>query len=199
MPKLTPEQRAKLIRERYNHPTLQKSRIRLLEDENLTKGQLNTITSGAPGTIVKNNLLLRHAQKVAQHNASLNSNNAAASKKAARPLRERTVALPEGPLRDAIAGEFEKYKYWSFRALKERLNQPENHLKRVLSSMAYVEKSGPYRNFWTPRLDLPIFKHQDIGDVGEVAPEEQESLPQFEADGEEEGDEDEDEEMDEVV
>lgn len=64
-------------------------------------------------------------------------------------------------------------------------------------SLSHFLIATPDSDYWTPRLDLPIFKHQDVGEVGELAPEQQESVPTLapRRDDGDDDDEDEDEEM----
>jgi hypothetical protein len=47
---------------------------------------------------------------------------------------------------DTLFDEFGRYKYWSMRALRERLMQPEAWLKECLLEVAEQEQDGPYKS-----------------------------------------------------
>lgn len=47
---------------------------------------------------------------------------------------------------DTLFDEFGRYKYWSIRALRERLMQPEAWLKECLLEVAEQEQDGPYKS-----------------------------------------------------
>lgn len=63
-----------------------------------------------------------------------------------RSQKERTFRMAKQNLIDTLFDEFGRYKYWSIRALRERLMQPEAWLKECLLEVAEQEQDGPYKS-----------------------------------------------------
>lgn len=59
--------------------------------------------------------------------------------------RER---LPRSAVLDILFTEFEKYPYWSFKAIAEVANQPHAWLKECLAEVALLVKRGPYAGMY---------------------------------------------------
>lgn len=47
---------------------------------------------------------------------------------------------------DTLFEEFSRFKFWSMRALKDRLRQPEAWLRECLTEVAQQEQEGPYKS-----------------------------------------------------
>lgn len=58
--------------------------------------------------------------------------------------QEKAVRVSETELLDLLINCFKEYKYWSLRALKQRLKQPEIHIKTVIDKIASLVRSGPF-------------------------------------------------------
>lgn len=43
---------------------------------------------------------------------------------------------------------FKEYSYWPIRALKQKLDQPENYLRQVLDEIAQLVRNGTFANSW---------------------------------------------------
>lgn len=56
--------------------------------------------------------------------------------------------MPQNELLDLIYECFREYKYWPFRSLKTRLQQPEAYLKQTLEMIAHLVKSGDFAMTW---------------------------------------------------
>ena len=56
--------------------------------------------------------------------------------------------MPQNELLDLIYECFREYKYWPFRSLKTRLQQPETYLKQTLEMVAHLVKSGDFAMTW---------------------------------------------------
>jgi transcription initiation factor TFIIF subunit beta len=56
--------------------------------------------------------------------------------------------MPQNELLDLIYECFRQYKYWPFKALKTRLQQPEAYLKQTLEMVAHLVKSGDFAMTW---------------------------------------------------
>ncbi|KAI1386204.1 transcription initiation factor iif [Hypoxylon trugodes] len=75
-------------------------------------------------------------------------------KKGAKKQKEEKAArLPKGELRDLIFQCFEEYNYWSLRAFRARLRQPEAWLRENLEEVAILHKTGPFANQWELNQD----------------------------------------------
>ena len=69
----------------------------------------------------------------------------APSKKRNREIHAR---LPIDALMDSIFKCFEEYEFWSLKAFKHQLKQPESYLKEVLEGIATLHKRGPHTGRW---------------------------------------------------
>ena len=52
--------------------------------------------------------------------------------------------MDQTELMDRLFESFGEYEYWSLKAFKERLRQPESYLKEVLPMIADLVRSGPF-------------------------------------------------------
>ncbi|KAI0152227.1 transcription initiation factor iif [Hypoxylon sp. NC0597] len=71
------------------------------------------------------------------------------TKKGAKKQKEEKAArLPKSELRDRLFQCFERYNYWSMRAFRNELNQPEAWLRENLEEIAVLHKTGSFANQW---------------------------------------------------
>ncbi|KAL2282857.1 hypothetical protein FJTKL_10245 [Diaporthe vaccinii] len=79
----------------------------------------------------------------------------------------KTARMPENELLDKIFQCFRQYNYWSLKALRSAIPQPEVYLRSTLEKVADLHKSGRFANNWSLKAE-----HQDIGAqaVAETAP-----------------------------
>ncbi|KAI1412154.1 transcription initiation factor iif [Hypoxylon sp. FL1857] len=76
------------------------------------------------------------------------------TKKGAKKQKEEKAArLPKSELRDKLFQCFERYNYWSMRAFRNELNQPEAWLRENLEEIAVLHKTGPFANQWELNQD----------------------------------------------
>ena len=61
----------------------------------------------------------------------------------------KTARMPENELLDLIFMCFKRYNYWSLKALKAELKQPEQYLKDTLEKVAELVKAGRFAMNWT--------------------------------------------------
>ncbi|KAI9765705.1 MAG: hypothetical protein M1835_007329 [Candelina submexicana] len=61
-----------------------------------------------------------------------------------RQPEQKATRMPQNELLDRIYACFQKYNYWSLKALKAELNQPEAWLKEVLEPIAQLVRSGSF-------------------------------------------------------
>lgn len=94
--------------------------------------------------------------------------------------------MPENELLDRLFRAFSEYNYWSIKALKAQIPQPEVYLRATLDKVATLNKTGRFANQWCLRDGFRA--------SAEAAPE----APQVEDEDEDEEDE-EDVKMEDVV
>lgn len=62
----------------------------------------------------------------------------------AKPQENKNARIAQDQLLDKLFACFKEYRYWSLKALKDRLQQPESYLKDTLGKIAELVKSGPF-------------------------------------------------------
>ncbi|KAI9925026.1 hypothetical protein ASPWEDRAFT_45159 [Aspergillus wentii DTO 134E9] len=65
-----------------------------------------------------------------------------------RPQENKTTRMPQNELLDLIYQCFREFKYWPFKNLRARLQQPEAYLKQTLEMVAHLVKSGDFAMTW---------------------------------------------------
>lgn len=58
--------------------------------------------------------------------------------------KEKAVRIPQSELLDALDKCFRRYKYWSLKALRNELKQPEAYIKQTLEQIAVLVRSGDF-------------------------------------------------------
>ena len=90
----------------------------------------------------------------------------------------KTARIPQNELLDLLHKCFQEYKYWSLKALKARVRQPEAYLKETVLKIASLVKTGTFAMNYTlnpeaqmttydGRDDIPEEIAPDGGDVGD--------------------------------
>jgi transcription initiation factor TFIIF subunit beta len=59
-------------------------------------------------------------------------------------VKDKAVRLEKAQLLDAIQQCFREYQYWSLKALRNRLHQPEAYIRETLDEIATLVKSGDF-------------------------------------------------------
>jgi len=84
----------------------------------------------------------------------------------------KTTRIAQNELLDKIFQCFRQYKYWPFRALKQRLQQPEAYLKQTLEMVAHLIKSGDHSMTWQLKPEAQEENYAaSFDDAQAVAPE----------------------------
>ena len=113
------------------------------------------------------------------------------------PTREKAVRMSEGDLLDRLYQCFRKYKYWSLRALKNELRQPEAFIKQTLDDIAELIRSGDFAMNYKLKdsiAELANVKQEDVKEELATIKSEDEEVSGMEAeDAEMDDDEDDDE------
>jgi transcription initiation factor TFIIF subunit beta len=65
-----------------------------------------------------------------------------------KPLKkrqqEKAVRISQEELIDALTDCFKQFRYWSLKALKQRLHQPEAYIKQTVEKVATLMRSGKF-------------------------------------------------------
>lgn len=67
----------------------------------------------------------------------------------AKKMENKATRWPENRLLDAIAQCFSEHRYWSIRAFRGRIPQPEAYLRETLDKIAVLQRSGTFANHWS--------------------------------------------------
>ncbi|KYK55514.1 transcription initiation factor iif [Drechmeria coniospora] len=60
----------------------------------------------------------------------------------------KAARIPKNQLLDLIFDCFRQYQYWSMKALRQKLEQPDSYLRQVLEEVAVLHKSGRFANHY---------------------------------------------------
>lgn len=83
-------------------------------------------------------------------------------KAAAARSKDKAVRMDRNDLIDALQRCFRRYRYWSMKALRAELKQPEAWIKEVLEGIAVLVRSGDFAMNYTLRSDMQnIIKDED--------------------------------------
>jgi transcription initiation factor TFIIF subunit beta len=77
--------------------------------------------------------------------------------------------MPENELLDRIFACFRKFNYWSMKAFRAELQQPEVYLRETLDKVAVLARSGPFAAHWSLKPENKVDSYNEIGD--DLAPE----------------------------
>ena len=86
-----------------------------------------------------------------------------------RPQLSKAARMPQNELLDRIFECFRRYNYWSMKALRAELQQPEAYLRETLEKVAVLAKSGRFATQWSLKAENKLDNYQGIGDA--VAPD----------------------------
>ncbi|QUC18281.1 uncharacterized protein UV8b_02522 [Ustilaginoidea virens] len=111
--------------------------------------------------------------------------NAAPIVKARKGEVLKAARIPKNQLLDLMFDCFRQYQYWSMKALRQKLQQPDSYLRQVLEEVAVLHKSGRFANHYGLN---DAYKDKGGSEAKEEA-----------AEAADDGDEDENEEMEDVL
>lgn len=69
----------------------------------------------------------------------------------AKKMENKTTRWAENQLLDEIARCFSEHKYWSIKALRGKIPQPEAFIRECLEKVAMLHRSGNFANNWSLR------------------------------------------------
>lgn len=79
--------------------------------------------------------------------------------------------MPQNELLDMIYDCFKRYNYWSLKALKAELNQPEAYLKQTLEKVALLVRQGTHAMTWQLKPESKLAAYADAQLYEEVKDE----------------------------
>lgn len=101
------------------------------------------------------------------------SSRPGATKNNKKQVKEKAVRIPQDQLLDALDKCFRRYKYWSLKALRQELKQPEAYIKQTLEQIAVLVRSGDFAMNYMLRPEYAVEKgvkeeevkqeHVDVG------------------------------------
>lgn len=100
--------------------------------------------------------------------------------------------MEQSALLDAIFNLYttRNYNYWSMKALKHELKQPEAWLRENMEQVAVLHKTGRFANFWELKPEYKPAKNVAGGDAGGDQIADFGDEPGAEASGEDDDDDD---------
>lgn len=87
---------------------------------------------------------------------------------ASRPQLSKAARMPQNELLDRIFECFRRYNYWSMKALRAELQQPEVYLRETLEKVAVLAKSGRFATQWSLKPENKLANYE--GGVDAAAP-----------------------------
>lgn len=72
--------------------------------------------------------------------------------------------MPQNELLDLIFSCFRKYNFWSMKALRAELQQPEAYLRETLEKIADMPRSGRFAMHWTLKPEFKEASYEGADD-----------------------------------
>lgn len=88
--------------------------------------------------------LVKGMQPGQQNNAFSSFTTTSKPKGKKKAGKEKAVRMSQTEMYDALHRCFREYKYWSLKALRHRLNQPEVYIKSSLEQIGHLIRSGDF-------------------------------------------------------
>ncbi|RDW60152.1 hypothetical protein BP5796_11758 [Coleophoma crateriformis] len=82
-----------------------------------------------------------------------------------KPQLQKTARIPQNELLDKIFNCFRRYNYWSMKALRAELQQPEAYLRETLEKVAVLAKSGRFATQWSLKEENKLANYEGAGDA----------------------------------
>jgi len=72
----------------------------------------------------------------------------------------KAARIPQNELMDKIFACFRRFNYWSMRALRTELQQPEAYLRETLDRVAVLARSGRFTGQWSLKDENRIVNYE---------------------------------------
>ena len=118
-----------------------------IEDENYYKSLERTLTKAMEpkvNTTIHKSLMKGELPSKQNEKFSTFISGAKVSKAAKKAAKDKFVRMSQSELYDAIHRAFSEYKYWSLKALRQRLHQPEDFIRKSLENIGTLIRSGDF-------------------------------------------------------
>ena len=112
----------------------------------------------------------------------------------AKKMDNKTARWPENQLLDEIARRFSEHKYWSIKAFRAKIPQPEAFIRECLVKIAVLHRSGTFANHWSLKPEYQGMLANYNEPSGNAAPQ-----PADDMASEDEEDDDDDIKMEDVI
>jgi transcription initiation factor TFIIF subunit beta len=73
--------------------------------------------------------------------------------------------MAQNELLDKIFECFREYNYWSMKAFRAKLEQPEAYLRETLEKIAVLAKSGPFSAHWSLKPENRLGSYEGANDA----------------------------------
>jgi transcription initiation factor TFIIF subunit beta len=106
-----------------------------------------------------------------------------------RPQINKAARIPQNELLDKIFACFRRYNYWSMKALRAELQQPEAYLRETLEKVAVLAKSGRFATQWSLKPENKLSEYvegETVAPAGEIEDEDEDTNMDDEDDDEDE-------------
>ena len=112
------------------------------------------------------------------------------TKSGKKKQQEKAVRISQEELLDALHSCFKQFRYWSLKALKQRLHQPEAYIKNTVEKIATLIRAGPFAMNYKLNPEYETSLNVDQNQVKEEAAEEGESDEDVKEDEGDDGEDD---------
>lgn len=111
------------------------------EYNNFTKNRFKQMFQPKHQTAFVNDINVNNQHAIKSFSNFVTAKEAAPKKK---KQQEKAVRISQDVLLDQLQKCFKEYRYWSLRALRQRLHQPEQYIKQTLEKIATLQRSGQF-------------------------------------------------------
>ncbi|KAL1583570.1 hypothetical protein WHR41_07696 [Cladosporium halotolerans] len=149
------------------YKSLERTLTKAMQPKVNTTFQLGLVKGGQPGQ---------------QNNTFSSFTTTSRPKGKKKAVKEKAVRMSQTEMFDALHRCFREFKYWSLKALRHRLNQPEAYIKSSLEQIGHLIRSGDFAMQYVLNPDYAASLNIKDGDVAAEAAESGESDSGEEAD-----------------
>jgi len=118
-----------------------------VEDKDYYESLKRTLTQAMQpkvNTTIHNGLIKAPAPGQANETFSTFTSGPKLTKGKKKAAKDKNVRISPTAMYDAIHQCFSEYKYWSLKALRQRLHQPEDYIRKSLENIATLIRSGDF-------------------------------------------------------
>lgn len=147
----TPEYR-EILRQRKLAASKPKRTVMMLDDDQ--EGTNNMLAAGLGAGHIRG-----QQSSFVINNSQSSSSSAGKGKQSSQT--DKFARIPKNELLDLLFAAYERYTYWTLKALREETRQPEAYLREVLSGIADQHQRGPYHGHWSLKPEYVMQRKQE--------------------------------------